>query len=599
MSDQKLLDYVKQQLQQGETREQIQGALLAKGWQLEAINEAFNPPASSNQPVFQPTFSRPAVKRSKKILLSVIIIGGSLIIGGGVFAYLNYFQQTPEKVVKKMLLKLTEIKSFEYAGEANTEINQGDSTNANSDLSQPLQLFSGKKQSKSSSQYSGAIDIYDTANPKVLVSFNIKTDALPLAELAVGVELRVVDKVIYAQLSEAPNLGFFDLSSVQNQWIKIDMEAIKKQFGSKQLDDQLAKIQENQELSPEQIERLKTTFEQAEIFKITEKLASEKISGVDTYHYKFTVSQEGLKKFIITSSQIFQKRSLTETELAAFNKGFETMGPVDGEVWIGKKDFFPYKITFELNVAETETSPAGKISSVFSLKNFNQPMQIEAPAEAKSLQEITAELFGGLKGFSPTISLTPTASSTPVTQLSPSPNEDQDQDGLTDALETVYGTDPNKADTDGDGFKDGDEVEKGYNPNGEGKLYIPGPLLTLPDNQTNQVSDVQIRDEQRLKDVKKIITALELYYNDNNKYPNSLQVLQDPNPVVYIQTIPKNLTPNDGNCDVNFEYEYNVKENGKSYELKYCLGQATDRAIAGYNTATPNGLSAENQRLDY
>lgn len=44
---------------------------------------------------------------------------------------------------------------------------------------------------------------------------------------------------------------------------------------------------------------------------------------------------------------------------------------------------------------------------------------------------------------------------------------DSDNDGLTDYEELVkYKTDPNKVDTDGDGYYDGLEVENGYNPNG-------------------------------------------------------------------------------------------------------------------------------------
>lgn len=35
---------------------------------------------------------------------------------------------------------------------------------------------------------------------------------------------------------------------------------------------------------------------------------------------------------------------------------------------------------------------------------------------------------------------------------------DRDKDGLSDQAEAVYGTDPDKADTDGDGTSDGDEV---------------------------------------------------------------------------------------------------------------------------------------------
>ena len=48
---------------------------------------------------------------------------------------------------------------------------------------------------------------------------------------------------------------------------------------------------------------------------------------------------------------------------------------------------------------------------------------------------------------------------------------DIDGDGLFDREEVkVYKTDPLKADTDGDSYLDGAEVQNGYNPNGAGKL---------------------------------------------------------------------------------------------------------------------------------
>lgn len=49
-------------------------------------------------------------------------------------------------------------------------------------------------------------------------------------------------------------------------------------------------------------------------------------------------------------------------------------------------------------------------------------------------------------------------------------NGDEDSDGLTNALESQYGSDPLNRDTDGDGFPDGDEVNNGYSPTGPGRL---------------------------------------------------------------------------------------------------------------------------------
>lgn len=45
-------------------------------------------------------------------------------------------------------------------------------------------------------------------------------------------------------------------------------------------------------------------------------------------------------------------------------------------------------------------------------------------------------------------------------------DSDLDQDGLSEAWEIKFRSNPNKADTDGDGFKDGEEVDNGFNPAG-------------------------------------------------------------------------------------------------------------------------------------
>lgn len=71
----------------------------------------------------------------------------------------------------------------------------------------------------------------------------------------------------------------------------------------------------------------------------------------------------------------------------------------------------------------------------------------------------------------------------PITVSSPSPlptsnaTLDSDSDTIPDAVEKAIGTDPNKIDTDGDGFNDLSEIKNGYSPTvagAAGKLSLQG-----------------------------------------------------------------------------------------------------------------------------
>lgn len=60
---------------------------------------------------------------------------------------------------------------------------------------------------------------------------------------------------------------------------------------------------------------------------------------------------------------------------------------------------------------------------------------------------------------------------------------DSDQDGLTDAEEKTYGTDPFNPDTNGDGYSDGAEVKSGYDP-------LTGKKIMISPNQNNSTGAV-------------------------------------------------------------------------------------------------------------
>ena len=118
-----------------------------------------------------------------------------------------------------------------------------------------------------------------------------------------------------------------------------------------------------------------------------------------------------------------------------------------------------HKITLDIKFKdkeESELSATLRLSAQF--KNHNKPVEIDIPSSAKSLSEVLDEVGGGdsldFGGFGGGGSF-----------------KDSDNDGLFDEEESVYGTNVNNSDTDGDGYKDGEEVDGGFNPTGPGKLF--------------------------------------------------------------------------------------------------------------------------------
>jgi hypothetical protein len=79
--------------------------------------------------------------------------------------------------------------------------------------------------------------------------------------------------------------------------------------------------------------------------------------------------------------------------------------------------------------------------------------------------------------------------------------QDADQDGLSTDEEKLYGTNPDKADTDGDGYSDGTEVKSGYDP----LKKAPGDKLV---NATMDLNDRNIAVDQAI-DVTKNINLTE------------------------------------------------------------------------------------------
>ncbi len=144
-------------------------------------------------------------------------------------------------------------------------------------------------------------------------------------------------------------------------------------------------------------------------------------------------------------------------------------------------------------------------------------------------------------------------------------------------------------------------------------IAIIGLLATLSVVALNNAR-ARARDARRVSDIRQIQSALELYFNANNKYPRSTNVAGEDNitagdtntgddrildgeiksgTVTIMSPIPTAPIPVDGACDsLATEAKPNhylyVRDEDDEYTLTYCLGNDTGGIKGGVlQTATP------------
>ncbi|MDP3770922.1 MAG: hypothetical protein Q8R16_01320 [bacterium] len=272
---------------------------------------------------------------------------------------------------------------------------------------------------------------------------------------------------------------------IGGKWIKLDPQevaSLAEQFGGAKVT-----IPTPDELRERQ-EKILATLRGNPIFLVREDLGNDRVGEASSYHYRVGISRDTIGAIIGTTTAWLGippermeeiTRALQDPEIAA------RIDSVVGEAWIAKKGNDLLKLAFPIDIPATSGS-GGKADGNFVIEfsDWGKPVNVEAPADAMTVQELLGPLLGGmLGGLTPTSSTeSPDGTDAPAGAFPGAFGDDDpdaagglgsadvDSDGLTDELEARYGSDPRQSDTDGDGFSDGSEVEQGYSPTGPGRL---------------------------------------------------------------------------------------------------------------------------------
>jgi hypothetical protein len=200
---------------------------------------------------------------------------------------------------------------------------------------------------------------------------------------------------------------------------------------------------------------------------------------VTDYHYKVKLEIIYARDFLKLVEAKRLGRELSAKELNEYDATFADYAAEEGELWLGTGDYFVQRLRLHLRRVGYGSNEGGLWTLTL---NFSRP------ADGTRLDQISA---AGVEDATPYIdsllaayaSYLPMAKagSTPrslseagglPTVTTPSPASiDFDEDNLPFLLETFYGTDGLNPDSDGDGYRDGQEVDDGRSPMGPWGLF--------------------------------------------------------------------------------------------------------------------------------
>jgi outer membrane lipoprotein-sorting protein len=278
--------------------------------------------------------------------------------------------KTPDQVVQKMLGEMPKVES------ASLDM-QLSSTGKFTDLNN---MFAGAVPGKFTVSAKGDMNTKSLESMETVLALDVKQDITGKITAANG-NIIYKNKKLFVKLLTVPKLGFFDLTSMKNDWYAIDLNLIS--------DSALVK----NEVDAAKEKELRKLFSKTKFLQIVEDKGQVDLDGRKVYDYVVKLNQKEAIKFFKKSTEIMDGRNLTELEISELEKTLKNFENAKVELWIGVSDYRLYKGTLSSEVMEGNEKTVYEL--VLKLDKMNQLVEIKEPTDAKEF-DFAKMFFGGL-----------------------------------------------------------------------------------------------------------------------------------------------------------------------------------------------------------
>ena len=146
-------------------------------------------------------------------------------------------------------------------------------------------------------------------------------------------------------------------------------------------------------------------------------MGTETLDGVEVYHIKAVADPQKLADSLAKAAEdpsLNEKLGGSDSELGQLSQGLtqnkqqaEELGKMlkDASVdyWIGVEDQYMYKAQFAASMdtsgqKDMEGVTGMTLDGTVAMSAFDEPVEVDPPADAKSFNEFMNQLFGGMMG---------------------------------------------------------------------------------------------------------------------------------------------------------------------------------------------------------
>lgn len=342
-------------------------------------------PASPQPPQIESAII-PAGGRKKPRLKFLTLLGALVVLlGAGAYTF-SYLQNSPDKVLAKMRAQLPLIASGKFQARAG--------------LSFPPEVFMPNLNSvprqnpaalpyliKASLKLNGAFDTGDKGQPKADVQLSGKIEGLSQDPFDVSGNFRSIGNSAFLKPNQLPPMAGFDLSPLLGTWLILDRQEFAQDLEpSRQMSTSSAPTTDDFTSVKQFYIDIGRLYSQNLV--VTKNYGRKTLSGRSVYHYQVALDQKNLAKALedyANSSPDPRAKNyagIVKADLASLQA-------LNAELWVGQQDYLPYQVKFDIPLGPT----GGHMAMTLELSDYNQPVTIAAPEDAKSFQEMMQKVF--------------------------------------------------------------------------------------------------------------------------------------------------------------------------------------------------------------